>query len=113
MPIHQPVGLKLRALGIENITHLTLVKAHPLLLRLIKDVKLAAERVVQVLHIARGVQGVPGADTGLALARLEHKEQRVEAGNDLVKGDAEEGGRGVGVGVEEVVDLIGVRLDKG
>ncbi len=65
---------------------------------------------MQVLHVAGRVQRVPRPHARLRLARLEHEQQRVEAGDDLGARQAEEGGRGGGRGVQEVVELVGVGL---
>jgi len=88
MSIHQPVRLKLRTLGVHNITHLAPVVAHPLLLGLVKDVEPARQGIVQVLHIASRMQGLPGTGARLALARLEHEEQRVQTRDNLLEGDS-------------------------
>jgi hypothetical protein len=55
---------------------------------------------------------VPRPHARLALARLEHEQQRVEPGDDLPEGHAQQRGGGLGALAEEVVELVGVRLDK-
>lgn len=90
MAIDKPIELELRALGINNIPRLAPIIADLLLLRLVEVIEPRRQRIVEVLDIARRMQGLPGADTRLSLARLEDEEQRVQASYYLFKGEPEE-----------------------
>ena len=108
--VDDAVRLELGALGLWEVAHLAAVEVDLLLLLLVKDVEATAEGVAQVLDVARRVQRVPRPHARLALARFEHEQQRVEPGDDLPEGHAEQRGGGLGALAEEVVELVGVRL---
>ena len=85
LTIAKPVLLKLRPFGINDVSQLTSIKADPLLLREVEVVKSHSQGILEIQHISSRVQRVPGPSACRSLARLEHKQQRVQPGDNLVK----------------------------
>lgn len=75
--------VKLRAFGTNNIPRLTASEADPRLLDLVEIVKTCRQCVVQRMYVSFGMQRLPWLYTNLTLARLKHKQQRVESGDDF------------------------------
>ena len=69
----QAVPLKLRAFRVNDVAQLAVIVAHARLLH-VEAVESWRERIPEVLHIALGVQSLPGARADVPLAGLEHKE---------------------------------------
>lgn len=108
--IHHPIPLELRPLGINNIPQLAPIKPNLFLLLLIKNIKPLPERIMQIGHIPLRMQRLPRPDTSPPLARLEHKQQRIQPGNHLVKLHPK---KSLGLGscrMKQIVGLVGVSL---
>ena len=77
-----------------------------MLMLFVKYVVPFIQSILEIPHIAMGMQLLPRPGADPAFAALERKEQTVESGGELVDGPMEKSS----VGVVEVVELVGVVL---
>lgn len=112
LTIGKPVLLKLRPFGINNVSQLTSIKADPLLLRQVEIVESHTQGVLEIQHVPSRVQRMPGPGACRPLARLEHIQQRVQPGNNLVKRHSQNRGRYVClfIRMEKIPQLVRIRL---
>lgn len=108
--IDKAVALELRAFSIQNLSQLAPIIPDLLLLRLVEVVKARCQRIVQVLDIARRMERLPRADASLALAGLEHEQQRVKPSDYLGERKPEKTLWALFVSVQQIVQLLRVRL---
>jgi len=90
IPEHQPIGLELRALGIENVAGLAAAVLDADLGALVEGVEARRQRLAQRRHGTARVQRRPRLHAALAAARLQHQQQRVQPRHDLGDREAEE-----------------------
>lgn len=110
MAVHQPISFKLGTLSIEQIPQLASIIPHTLLLRDVELIVPTRQRILQILNTSLGMQSPPWLRARLRLARLEHEEERVQTGDGLGEGDAQEGLGRLLVCVQEIAQLVGVGL---
>jgi len=116
-PKHQPIGLELRALGVQNVAGLAAGEPDADQVALVEGVEARRQRLPQRRHIPARVQRRPRPHAPLARARLQHQQQRVQPRRHLGERQPEELLRGarrrLRVVAQQVVQLVWVVLCAG